>query len=85
MTSAPTSPAQMFTVMKAGNTARRLSFGLAERRAALDRLAEVVRRKPAWADAFEMRGNSPEEFAQYLRSEFTKWAKVIKDSGAQVD
>ena len=44
MTSAPTSPAQMFTVMKAGNTARRLSFGLAERCAALDRLAEVVRR-----------------------------------------
>ena len=30
--------------MKAGNASRRLSFGLAERRAALDRLAEVVRR-----------------------------------------
>ncbi len=36
-------------------------------------------------DAFDIRGNFPEEFAQYLRSEFTKWAKVIKDSGAQVD
>jgi tripartite-type tricarboxylate transporter receptor subunit TctC len=36
-------------------------------------------------DAFEIRGNTPEEFAQYLRSEFTKWAKVVKDSGVRVD
>ena len=36
-------------------------------------------------DAFEVRGNSPEEFAKYLRAEFTKWAKVVKDSGVRVD
>lgn len=36
-------------------------------------------------DAFEIRGNSPEEFAQYLRSEFTKWAKVVRESGVRVD
>jgi tripartite-type tricarboxylate transporter receptor subunit TctC len=36
-------------------------------------------------DAFEIRGNSPEEFAQYLRAEFTKWAKVVKESGVRVD
>jgi tripartite-type tricarboxylate transporter receptor subunit TctC len=36
-------------------------------------------------DAFEIRGNTPEEFAQYLRAEFTKWAKVVKDSGVRVD
>jgi tripartite-type tricarboxylate transporter receptor subunit TctC len=36
-------------------------------------------------DAFEIRGNTPEEFAQYLRSEFTKWAKVVKDSGVRVE
>jgi tripartite-type tricarboxylate transporter receptor subunit TctC len=36
-------------------------------------------------DAFEIRGNTPEEFAQYLRAEFTKWAKVVKDSGVRVE
>jgi aldehyde dehydrogenase (NAD+) len=39
-----TPPATLFTAMKAGNDARRLSFGLSERRAALDKLADVVRR-----------------------------------------
>jgi aldehyde dehydrogenase (NAD+) len=38
------SPSQLFAVMKAGNDARRRSFGLSERRALLDRLAEAVRR-----------------------------------------
>ncbi len=36
-------------------------------------------------EAFEIRGDTPQEFSRYLRQEFTKWAKVIKDSGAQVD
>lgn len=36
-------------------------------------------------EAFEIRGNSPEQFDQYLRAEYTKWAKVVKDSGARVD
>ena len=34
----------LFHAMRAGNDARRIRFGLAERRAALDKLAEVVRR-----------------------------------------
>lgn len=38
---------QLFATMKAGNDARRLSSGLAERRAALDRLADAVRRNEA--------------------------------------
>ena len=38
---------QLFATMKAGNDARRLSFGLTERRDALDRLAEAVRRNEA--------------------------------------
>lgn len=30
-------------------------------------------------------GNSPEEFAAFIRSEIAKWAKVAKDSGARVE
>ena len=30
-------------------------------------------------------GNSPEEFAAYLRSEFVKWQKVVKQTGIRVD
>src|SRR5262245_61227084 len=30
-------------------------------------------------------GGTPEEFAKVIRSDFTKWAKVVKDSGAKVD
>ncbi len=34
---------------------------------------------------FDPVGNPPAEFGAYLSSEMTKWAKVIKDSGARVD
>jgi tripartite-type tricarboxylate transporter receptor subunit TctC len=37
------------------------------------------------AQGAEAVGNSPEFFAEYIRSETTKWAKVVKDSGAKVD
>ena len=30
-------------------------------------------------------GNTPDEFAVYLKSEIAKWGKVVKDSGAKVD
>jgi len=36
-------------------------------------------------DAFDIRGNTPEEFGRYLRAEFTKWAKVVRESGARVE
>jgi len=29
--------------------------------------------------------NNVEQFTVYIRGEVTKWAKVIKDSGARVD
>jgi tripartite-type tricarboxylate transporter receptor subunit TctC len=30
-------------------------------------------------------GSTPEEFTAYNRTELTKWAKIVKDSGAKVD
>ena len=33
----------------------------------------------------EVVGNKPEELAAFLKAETTKWAKVIKESGAKVD
>jgi len=44
---------------------------------------EVKKRcKDLYAEAI---GNSPEEFASYVKSERTKWAKVIKDFGIRLD
>jgi tripartite-type tricarboxylate transporter receptor subunit TctC len=34
---------------------------------------------------FELIGNSPEQFATFIRSEIAKWAKVIKASGARAE
>ena len=34
---------------------------------------------------FDPVANTPEQFTEYIRVEVTKWAKVIKDSGARVD
>jgi tripartite-type tricarboxylate transporter receptor subunit TctC len=34
---------------------------------------------------FDPVSNTPEEFTEYIKVEVTKWAKVIKDSGAKVD
>jgi tripartite-type tricarboxylate transporter receptor subunit TctC len=29
--------------------------------------------------------SSPEEFARYITTETTRWARVVKDSGARID
>ena len=34
---------------------------------------------------FELQHNSPEEFAQLIRSDIVKWGKVVRDSGAKID
>lgn len=42
--------------------------------------------KKIWAEqGADPGGMPPEEFAKFIRAEITKWAKVVKDSGAQVD
>jgi tripartite-type tricarboxylate transporter receptor subunit TctC len=37
------------------------------------------------AEGAELVGNTPEEFAAYIRSEIAKWSKVVKLSGARED
>ncbi|NOV27291.1 tripartite tricarboxylate transporter substrate binding protein [Cupriavidus necator] len=37
------------------------------------------------AQGAEPVGNTPEQFAAFIRAETTKWARVVKDSGAKVD
>ena len=42
--------------------------------------------KEIWASqGADPGGQRPEEFARFIRSEIGKWAKVVKDAGAQVD
>ena len=37
------------------------------------------------AEGFEAAGNTPAQFAAYIRSEQAKWAKVIKDANIRAD
>jgi tripartite-type tricarboxylate transporter receptor subunit TctC len=52
-------------------------------------LAAVVRTPEVRARLAELGaepvGSTPEEFTAYNRTELTKWAKIVKDSGAKVD
>ena len=42
--------------------------------------------KKIWAEqGADAGGMPPAEFAKLIRAEITKWAKVVKESGAQVD
>jgi tripartite-type tricarboxylate transporter receptor subunit TctC len=34
---------------------------------------------------FDPVGNSPEEFAEFVKADIAQWAKVVKESGARVD
>jgi tripartite-type tricarboxylate transporter receptor subunit TctC len=61
--------------------------------AAIDRMyAETVKVlampdiKEIWAaQGADAGGQRPEEFAQFVHSEIARWAKVVKEAGAQVD
>jgi tripartite-type tricarboxylate transporter receptor subunit TctC len=54
--------------------------------------AEIVKvlalpevRNPFAIQGIEVIGGTPEQFASYIRDEITKWAKVIRLSGAKAD
>lgn len=47
------------------------------------KLPEVIER--AQALGFELVGNTPAEFAQFIKSELDKWARVAKATGAKVE
>jgi tripartite-type tricarboxylate transporter receptor subunit TctC len=51
--------------------------------AAILQLPETKERLTALG--FDAVNNTPEQFTAYIRDEVTKWAKVIKESGARVD
>ena len=37
------------------------------------------------AEGADAVGNTPEQFAQIIRNDIAKWAKVVKASGARAD
>ena len=37
------------------------------------------------ANGTDIIGNSPAEFAAFIKTDIAKWAKVVKNSGARVD
>ena len=51
----------------------------------LFRSASVEIRDRLVVEAFEPIGSTPAALATYMRSEFARWAKVVKDSGARID
>jgi tripartite-type tricarboxylate transporter receptor subunit TctC len=62
-------------------------------KAVIDRLhGEIVKalKTPDFAGrmrslGMELYGTTPEQFAQYIKDEHAKWAKVIKATGARID
>jgi tripartite-type tricarboxylate transporter receptor subunit TctC len=42
-------------------------------------------KKPLETATIEIVADTPEDFARYIEAEYVKWAKVVKESGAQVN
>lgn len=54
--------------------------------AAVDKILQMPDVRKRYASvAFEPVGSTPEEFAAFIKMDIAKWAKVVKESGAQVD
>ena len=62
-------------------------------RAIVDRLnAEIVRilqlpdvRERLSAEAFELPADTPDQFASIIKSEMSRWAKLVKETGARIE
>ena len=65
------------------NTPREIVERLAAETAKILKLPEVRERYAALGA--EPVGSTPDEFAAYCRSELTKWARVVRESGARAD
>jgi tripartite-type tricarboxylate transporter receptor subunit TctC len=48
-------------------------------------LAQPETKERLTAIGVDVAGTTPEELAQFHRAELTKWAKIVKDSGAKLD
>ncbi len=64
-------------------TPREIIERIASETAKILRLPDVRERYAALGA--EPVGSTPDEFAAYCRSELTKWAKIVKESGAKAD
>ena len=50
------------------------------------RVLELPDIKQIWAaQGAEAGGQSPAEFNAFIKTEITKWSKVVKDAGAKID
>jgi tripartite-type tricarboxylate transporter receptor subunit TctC len=73
----------MYGVMATGGTPRAVVRQL---NAAIVRAVNVAEiRERLTGQGYDTLGDSPADFADYLRSEVAKWAKVVKESGIRAD
>jgi tripartite-type tricarboxylate transporter receptor subunit TctC len=70
---------QWYGVLAPANTPKDIITRLHRDLAAILQSADVKERFAA--DGGDPGGNSPEEFARYIRSEVEKWARVVKEAG----
>jgi tripartite-type tricarboxylate transporter receptor subunit TctC len=75
--------AQWFGLMAPAGTPRDIVNALRSEVVRVLQLADVRARLAG--DGAEPVGNTPEEFAAYVRAETVKWGRVVKDSGIRAD
>jgi tripartite-type tricarboxylate transporter receptor subunit TctC len=70
-------------VLAPAGTAREIIVRLNAELVRIINLPEV--RKPLAEQGYEPAGNSPEQFADYIKSEIAKWTRVIKAAGIKAE